>query len=78
MIIPQTIIDYAAEQDALRHHAASPENVRILVTYQNVFESAIDAHAAGKVQSRHEAIAPLLEISGLVQVPNLHRDFLNG
>ena len=78
MNIPTNVELYANEQDALRHHAASTENVRILVTYQNVFESAIDAHAAGKVQSRHEAIAPLLEISGLVQVPNLHRDFLNG
>ena len=79
MNIPTNVELYANEQDALRHHAASPENLRILAAHQIAFDAAHDAHAARKVGSLKEAADPLYELIGLIPGDhNLHRDFIDG
>jgi hypothetical protein len=78
-LVTENVRAFAEQEDAARHHAASPENLRIMAKYQNIHDTAIEAHAAGKVQSPREAIGPLLEVSGLVPTdPMIDRDFLNG
>jgi hypothetical protein len=87
MFIPENVKLWADQQaaerlssveDEAKHHAVSPENIAALERYRLCFDAAVEAHAMGKAASQREAIMPLLEIAGLVQVPNLHRDFLTG
>jgi hypothetical protein len=65
--------------DELRELSADAQNLDIMSRYQAVFDAAIDAHMAGKIGTRQEAILPLLEIHGLVPLAgDMDRDFLTG